>query len=68
MTLNARNPIHRINWRVDDFCAAHGVGRSFVYEEIRRGALKIVKAGRRTLIPADEALRWQAKRLEGRSS
>ncbi len=52
----------RVNWRVDDFCHAHGIGRTLVYEEIKRGELKIIKVGKRTLIPDSEAKAWQERK------
>ena len=52
-----------VNWRVDDFCAAHGIGRTTLYSEIKAGRLKAVKLGKRTLIPDSEARAWQ-ERLE----
>lgn len=41
-------------WSVDQFADIAGLGRSFVYEELRAGRLKGRKAGRRTLILAEE--------------
>ncbi len=52
----------RVNWRVEDFCRAHGIGRTLVYEEIKRGELKIIKVGKRTLIPDSEAKAWQERK------
>ena len=54
----------RVNWRVDDFAKAHGIGRTLVYEEIKRGELKIIKVGNRTLIPDSEAKAWQERKAE----
>ena len=34
------------------------IGRSFLYEEIRRGKLRPTKAGRRTLFLADDVVAW----------
>lgn len=47
-------------YTIPDFCRAYGVGRSYTYEEIKAGRLRIVKAGRRTLIPAADARAWLA--------
>jgi excisionase family DNA binding protein len=55
-TNNRDNP--RLAYRVEEFGAAAGVGRSTVYEEISAGRLKAVKCGSRTLIPADAAEAW----------
>ena len=43
---------------VDVFCKRHDVSRSFFYLLLRRGELKAVKAGSRTLITNAEAARW----------
>ena len=48
----------RVNWRVRDFCEAHGICRSTFYEELKRGEIKIIKVGKRTLIPDCEARIW----------
>jgi hypothetical protein len=45
-------------YTIPAFCAAYGVGRTFVYAEVGAGRLRPVKAGNRTLIGADEAERW----------
>ena len=61
-TISQMPNIERVNWRVDDFCHAHGIGRTLVYEEIKRGELKIIKVGNRTLIPDSEAKAWQERK------
>jgi len=43
---------------IPSFCAAFGVGRSFVFEEIARGRLRHTKIGRRTVIAGVDALDW----------
>lgn len=55
----------RVNWRINDFCQCHGVGRTLVYDEIKRGELKIFKVGKRTLISDIEAQAWQRRKVEG---
>jgi predicted DNA-binding transcriptional regulator AlpA len=52
----------RINWRVNDFCRAHGIGRTLFYEEVKRGEIKIIKIGKRTLVPDSEAKAWQSRK------
>ena len=52
----------RVNWRVRDFCLAHGIGRTTFYEEIKRGELKIIKVGARTLVSDAEAKAWQMRK------
>jgi hypothetical protein len=51
-----------VNWRINDFCLAHGIGRTSVYQEIKRGELKTIKVGSRTLIPDIEAKAWQSRK------
>ena len=61
--LNSQLPeIARINWRVDDFCRAHGIGRTLFYEEVKHGEIKIIKVGKRTLVPDSEAKEWQKRK------
>lgn len=43
---------------VADFCVTCSIGRSLFYEEVKAGRIKILKAGKRTLVPATEAQRW----------
>jgi hypothetical protein len=40
------------------FCENYGIGRTSAYEEIAAGRLQVVKAGKRTLVPADAAESW----------
>jgi hypothetical protein len=43
---------------VNDFCERYSVGRTLAYEEIKAGRLRTRKAGRRTLILAQDAEAW----------
>ncbi len=42
-------------YRLNDFCASHGISRAQVYVEIREGRLKARKLGTKTLILAADA-------------
>jgi len=42
------------------FCALYGVGRSYVYLLMHSGALRAVKAGKRTLVRRADAEAWLA--------
>jgi hypothetical protein len=46
---------------IAEFAQLSGLGRSFLYEQIKAGNLPVRKAGRRTLILHDEGLGWLAK-------
>jgi hypothetical protein len=56
-------PIDRVNWRVNDFCDAHGIGRTSFYEEVNCGKIKVIKYGKRTLIPDSQAKAFQLRLL-----
>ena len=43
---------------IEGFCNGYGIGRTKAYEEIKAGRLKARKAGRRTIITADDAEEW----------
>jgi excisionase family DNA binding protein len=43
---------------IDQFCSRYGIGRTTAYEEIKLKRLQVVKAGKRTLVPADAAESW----------
>ncbi len=52
----------RLNWRVNDFCRAAGIGRTLFYDEVKRGEIKLIKIGKRTLVPDSEAKAWQERK------
>jgi excisionase family DNA binding protein len=43
---------------VDEFCAACSIGRSTFYQNVKGGRIRVLKAGKRTLIASTEAQRW----------
>ena len=61
---NESNKPHsdRVNWRVNDFCRAHGIGRTLFYDEVKRGEIKLIKIGKRTLVSDSEAKAWQERK------
>lgn len=46
---------------IREVTALTGVGRSFIYEEIKEGRLRVRKAGRRSLIFEADLQAWLAK-------
>jgi excisionase family DNA binding protein len=44
-------------YTVNAFCEAYGIGRTKLYELISSGAIRALKLGRKTLIPASEGVR-----------
>lgn len=57
----------KVSYTVDEFCAAYGVSRSYLYGEISSGRLKTKKAGRRTLIRTVDAQAWLDSLPDGSS-
>lgn len=51
----------RLAFRVEDFVALSGIGRTTIYAEIKAGRLKAKKAGRRTIILADDGREYLAR-------
>jgi len=43
---------------VADVCRACSIGRSTFYEEVKAGRIRVLKAGKRTLIATSEVQRW----------
>lgn len=54
MTLNNG----KLAYSISDLPALTSLGRSFIYEEIKAGRLQTLKAGRRTLVMADDLNAW----------
>jgi excisionase family DNA binding protein len=46
------------SFSVSDVCKATGLGRTSVFELIKRGKLRAIKAGRRTLIRHDDLMSY----------
>jgi excisionase family DNA binding protein len=42
-------------WRVNDFCEAHGISRSKLYELAKKHEIRLIKIGGRTLVPDSES-------------
>ena len=53
-----QNPAQKLAYSIDDVTKLTGVGRSFVYEEIKAGRLVVKKAGRRTLVFDADLIAW----------
>ena len=45
-------------YSIEEFCELVSLGRSKAFGEIRSGRLRVVKAGRRSLITAQEVTAW----------
>lgn len=53
-TPNSVAEIDRKAVTVNEFCDAVRIGRSLFYDEVKRGRINILKAGRKTLVPIAE--------------
>jgi len=64
------NTHRKLAHSVAEFAHLVGLGRSYIYEEIKKGNLRVRKAGRRTIILEDEGQDWlsQLPVLNPRSS
>ena len=51
---------HRLAHSIADVTKIIGLGRSFIYEQIKEGRLRVRKAGRRSLIFDDDLRAWLA--------
>jgi len=49
--------MQQLAYRINDFSKISGLGRTSIYELIKRGDLRVVKVAGRTLVPASEAQR-----------
>jgi hypothetical protein len=58
-------PSIKPSYRIPEFCAAFGVGRTRAYEEIAAGRLRAFKIGRATLIAGEDALAWRDRYRAG---
>lgn len=47
-----------IGMSIDDLVAASGLGRTSIYDQIRRGRLVARKCGKRTIILPSDATAW----------
>jgi excisionase family DNA binding protein len=56
--LQARQPVERLAYTIEDAVVAAGVGRSTLYVAMAARELKSLKVGKRRLIEADELRRW----------
>jgi excisionase family DNA binding protein len=50
--------ICKLAYSIAELAEISGVGRSFLYEEIKSGHLIVTKAGRRSLILHEDAITW----------
>ena len=48
----------KLAYSIAELCDMAGVGRSFLYEEVKAGHLVVTKAGRRSIVLHDDAVAW----------
>ena len=58
ISLQSGVSIQKLAFTVPEFCAATGIGRTSVYEEIAANRLRAIKAAGRRLITRADAERW----------
>jgi excisionase family DNA binding protein len=50
--------LRKLAYSIAELCEMAGVGRSFLYEEVKAGHLVVTKAGRRSIVLRDDAVAW----------
>lgn len=50
--------MQKLAYSIPDLIDLSGLGRSFIYAEIKAGRLKIRKAGRRSIVLPEDADNW----------
>jgi excisionase family DNA binding protein len=55
---SGKRSVDRAAYTVNQFCAAHGIGRTTFYAELKAGRIRVVKCGRKTLVPETESDAW----------
>jgi len=51
----------RLSLSIAEAARACGIGRTSLYNAISNGDLRVIKHGRRTLVPVDELKNWLAR-------
>jgi hypothetical protein len=49
---------NKLAYSIAELAELAGVGRTFLYDEVRAGRLVLTKAGRRSIVLCDDALAW----------
>jgi hypothetical protein len=52
--------IEKLAYSIQELSRLSGLGRTFLYEEIKAGRLIVSKAGRRSIVLHDDAANWLA--------
>lgn len=52
---------NKLAYSIAELAELAGVGRTFLYDEVKAGRLVLTKAGRRSIVLFDNALAWLSK-------
>ena len=58
-------PLPRLAVSIPKACAAIGLGRTAFYALVKAGQIRVVKLGRRTLVPMEELAKLLAPKVDG---
>lgn len=58
----------KLAYRIDEAVKASGLGRTFIYEHIAKGALQSIKVGGRRLILHDELVQFLTRASEDKKA
>ena len=53
--------IEKLAYSIQELSKLSGLGRTFLYDEIKAGRLIVSKAGRRSIVLHDDAANWLAR-------
>jgi hypothetical protein len=53
--------LRKLAYSIAELSEMAGVGRSFLYEEVKAGHLVVTKAGRRSIVLHNDAVAWLTK-------
>lgn len=59
--------VARVALTVDEACQALGLGRTRFYQEVRANRLRVIKSGRRTVVPVAELHAWIDRALSSQN-
>jgi excisionase family DNA binding protein len=60
-----QSPSIPLAWQIDPACNRAGIGRTMMYQLIKQGEIRVIKVGRRTLVPESELQEWLARKMQG---
>ena len=54
----ASKPAPKLAWPFGEFCKQVGMGRTKGYDEVRKGRLRVLKVGKKSIVTAEDAQQY----------